>query len=168
MNRRGFTLVELVIVIVVIGILSFVTTAAITTVIKSIQLNSAADKLVSDIRYAHTMANVTATWYGVSFEVNPVNRYSIFTTNTTGTIDTIVNNPAKNGTAFTINLKSDYNVLISGVTIEGGGKKILFQPLGTPYMSTSSIISSESVVTLYLGATKTIRITRNTGRIYKQ
>jgi len=168
MNRRAFTLVELVVVIIVIGILSFVTTAAITIVIKNIQLNSAADKVASDLRYAQTMSNVTATWYGVSFEVDPVNRYSIFTTEATGTIETIVNNPAKNGTAFTIKLKSDYNVNISGVSIEGGGKKLLFHPLGTPYKSVSSIISSESIVTIYLGSSKTVRVTPNTGRIYIQ
>ena len=164
----AFTLIELVIVIVIVGILSISTTVIISYTIRAIQLSSAADKVASDLRYAVNMASATATWYGVSFEVNPVNQYTVYTK--AGTIDSVAENPAKKQSPFIVNLGSDYAVTISSVEITGG-KKVEFNPLGTPYTdrATGSLVSPEGVITLYKNPSfKTVRIVPNTGRIYIQ
>jgi prepilin-type N-terminal cleavage/methylation domain-containing protein len=166
-KRKGFTVVELVIVLLVAGILAVVAGAAISSAMKGIQLSSAADRLASDLRYAQTLANNTGTWYGISFEVHPLNQYTIYTTN--GTVDTIVENPAKLGSLFIINLENEHGVRISSAEI-AGGNKVEFSPLGTPYNDKmGTALSNEGVVTLARdSAIKTVRITPNTGRIYIQ
>jgi prepilin-type N-terminal cleavage/methylation domain-containing protein len=167
MNRRAFTLIELVMVIILIGILSVTTTAVIAYAIRAIQLSGAADKVASDLRYAANMASATATWYGVSFETDPVNRYTIYTT--TGTIDTVAENPAKRQSTFVVDLGTDFSVAISSVEITGG-KKVEFSPLGMPFTDrTGLLVSPEGVITLSKSSSiKTVRIVPNTGRIYIQ
>ncbi|MEO0094172.1 MAG: GspH/FimT family pseudopilin [candidate division WOR-3 bacterium] len=167
MKLKAFTIIELVIVIITVSILAFVSAVAIGNAMKGIQLNNAADKLASDLRYAQTMAQGTGVWYGISIEANPVNQYTIYTT--TGTIDTVVQNPAKIGSLFIVNLLNDYRTRISSVEI-AGGNKVEFNPLGIPYSDKlESAISSEGVITLVIDSTsKTVRITPNTGRVYIQ
>jgi len=166
-KRKGFTVVELIIVLLVAGILAAVAGAAISRAMKGIQLSSATDKLASDLRYAQTLAQNTGTWYGASFEVDPLNQYTIYTT--TGTSDMVVENPAKLGSFFIINLYNDYGVKIISAEI-ASGKKVVFNPLGTPYNDkTGAALTNEGVVTLARdSATRTVRITPNTGRIYIQ
>lgn len=167
MKRKGFTIIELVMVMIFIGILSAVVIIAIAGPMRGIQLSGAADKLSSDLRYAQTMANGTGKWHGISFEVDPLNRYTIYTT--TGTSDTSVENPAKPGSSFCINTDAEFNVTITGASIDGGSK-IEFSPLGTPYIDKNgSAITAEGVITLTKNSSsKTVRVTPNTGRIYIQ
>jgi prepilin-type N-terminal cleavage/methylation domain-containing protein len=166
MQRGGFTFIELVVVIVVLGIISYVSFAAIGRVMNGIQATGAADKIASDIRYAQSMAGSNNLWYGVSFEATPTNIYSIYTTN--GTTDTYAVNPANRGTNFIINLGADYNANIT-VAIPAGTKKIVFSPLGTPYTNyktTGIPITAEAVITV--NSSRTVRITPLTGRVYIQ
>ncbi|MBI5078653.1 hypothetical protein HZB08_01345 [Candidatus Saganbacteria bacterium] len=166
-NRRGFTFVELVMVFLAVGVLSVVSMAAIGNVMRGIQLSNATDKLASDLRYAQSSASGTGVWYGVSFEADPVNRYRLYTTD--GTTDAVVEDPAKLGNNFMVDLNTTFNVLVSSVSI-GGGAKVEFSPLGTPYNDKNgSAISNEGVVTLIRGSsTRTVRVTPNTGRVYIQ
>ena len=161
-------MIELVVVLVVVAILSISVTAAIANAVKRIQLENAADKITSDIRYAQYMATSTAVWYGVSFEVTPLNHEYIYTSSATA--DTIVADPSKAGAAFIVDLSATYSTTISTVTVEGGAKKIEFSPSGSPYRDrAAAILTLESVVTLSSGVlTKTVRITPGTGRIYQQ
>ena len=171
MRARGFTIIEAVIVTVVVGILSVVSIVAIPAQIKSIKLNNLSDKMVSDFLYAQYIANGTGQFYGISIEVDPINVYSIYTTN--GTTDTIVLDPSDKTNNYTIYANTDYGIKISSVSITGGGKKIEFRPDGTPFtdksQSPANPLTSESIVTLSNGVTtRTVRITPNTGRIYEQ
>jgi len=154
------------VIMVVTGLLSVMVWAAIGSATASSQLNSAANKLASDLRYAQSLAAGTAVWYGVSFEVNPTNQYTIYTT--TGTVDTVIEDPAKFGSGFVVNTNTTFGVTLDASI--GGGKKVEFSPIGTPYTDKSaSGISAEGVVTLSKGtATKTVRITATTGRVYVQ
>lgn len=166
-SKFGFTLIESVIVMAVVGILSIIVIIAINNAMSGVQLTSAADKVVSDLRYAQTMANGVGAWYGVSFEVAPGNRYYVYTT--TGTIDTPAENPGKRGHSFVTNLGTDFGVTISSVSI-AGGRKVEFNPYQTPYNDrTGAVLSTEGVVTLQKdSATRTVRISPNVGRIYNQ
>ena len=170
-NSKGYTLVEVIIVLTIVIVLSRVVIVAVTAQIKSIKLNNAADKMVSDLLYSKTMANATGVWYGVSIEANPTNLYSVYTTN--GTIDSIVIDPSDKTSPYTIPIATDYGIQISSVAITGGGKKIEFRPDGVPFtdksQSPNNPLTSESVVTLTNGTdTRTVRVTPNTGRTFDQ
>lgn len=166
-DRPAFTLVELAIIIVVVGIIAVFSSLAINTVVKSIQLTGAAYKLVSDMRYAQNMANATGKWYGISFEVSPANTYTLYTT--TGTLDTVISDPTKPGSDFNVDLYEDFSVSISTLEL-GSGNKVEFHPLGTPYDDKEgNIISPEGIVVLTRdSSSKTVRITKDTGRVYLQ
>jgi Tfp pilus assembly protein FimT len=166
-NRAGYTFVEALMTMVVIAILSAVVIININNAMRGIQISTAADRLVSDLRFAQTMASGAGIWYGVSFEVAPDNRYYVYTT--TGTVDTLAENPGKRGSTFVINLGTDFGVTISAATIEGG-KKIEFSPYQVPYNDKSgTTITSEAVITLQReGSSRTVRITPTAGRIYSQ
>lgn len=166
MSARGFTIIEAIIMIAVVGILAVVTVVVISSSIGSVQLSSAGDKLAADLRYAQSMAAGEGKWYGVSFEADPANYYTLYTT--TGTVDTVINDPNKNGSGFVVYTNQLFTVTLNA-TIEGG-RQVEFSPLGTPYTDKSaSAISSEGVVTLTRGTSSlTVRITPNTGRIYSQ
>jgi prepilin-type N-terminal cleavage/methylation domain-containing protein len=166
-NSKGFTLIELVMVLVVVAILARSVTVA-TNAIKRIQLENAADKVTSDLRYAQYMASSSSVWYGVSFEVTPLNHLYVYTTYATG--DSIVADPGKAGATFIVDLSGTYSISINAVTVEGGAKKIEFSPSGSPYRDrTAAILTAESVVTLSNGvSTKTVRVTPSTGRVYQQ
>jgi hypothetical protein len=118
--------------------------------------------------YARNQALSLAKWIGISFEVDPVNTYSVYQTD--GTTDTVVENPSRLGTDFVIDLHDYYSgVKINAVNVSGGSQ-VEFHPLGTPYNDRAgAAISTEAVVTLeYQGLTRTVRITPNTGRMIVQ
>jgi hypothetical protein len=97
--------------------------------------------------------------------VDPVNTYTIYQIE--GTIETIVDDPSNLGKDFIIDVSNYYeNVRIAGVNI-GGGNKIEFNPLGTPYddKEGSAITLTGSITLEYSGMNKLIQITPNTGRI---
>lgn len=162
----GYSLIELVIVLTLIGIVS-VGIFVYVGFYGGAKLDSASQKLISDIRYAQSLAMSTTGWYGVSFEASPINIYTVYST--TGTIDSAVKDPSN----FAINLIVDTNSLfgatIFSVAIEGG-QKIEFNPLGQPYADKlGNPLTLESSVVLKAGSdTKTIKITPNTGRVYLQ
>lgn len=162
--KKGFTLIEMIISIVIMVILAGVTIILIHNSIKGIQLSSAADKLASDLRYAQISSGSAGKWYGVSFEVSPANRYTIYTT--TGTIETPAENPAKLGTNFVVNLGQEFGVNISSILSEGGNK-IVFSPLGVPYTNRGgSAFTQEAVVVLSKdSSTRSVRVFPTTGRV---
>lgn len=163
MRSKGFVLIELVIIMIIIGILAVFVFVALSPY-REVKLDAAAQKVAADLLYVRNLALSTAGWYGVSFEVDPVNTYTIYQTD--GTTDTIVENPAQLGKDFIVELYDYYSgVKIDSVNI-GGGSKVEFHPLGTPYNDKNG--SAETVTGLvtieYSGLTRTIQITPNTGR----
>ncbi len=68
MRRPAYTIIELAVVLVVIGILATIAGVAISNALRSIQLNGAADKVASDLHFAQSMASSNGRWYGVRFK----------------------------------------------------------------------------------------------------
>lgn len=165
-ETSGFSLIELAMVMALIAIVS-VGIFIYIGFYGGLKLDSAAQKLVSDIRYAQSLAMSTTGWYGVSFEAVPINKYSVY--QTTGTADSLVQDPANFAANLEVDVNSLFGLSIFSVSIEGG-KKIEFSPLGQPYADKlGSPLTLESSIVLKTGSsTRTIRITPNTGRVYLQ
>lgn len=164
-NSRGFTLIELLMTMMVIVFISAYVFLSLNPY-RGVKLEAAAKKVAGDLNYTRNLAMIMTGWYGVTFEANPNNSYTVYLTD--GTTDSTIINPS--GGLFGVNINQYYNgILISGVNISGG-KKVEFNPLGTPYLDKNgAAISTEAVITLsFQGATKTVRITPNTGRIITQ
>ena len=70
MGERGFTLPEVLIVIVLMGILFAIATSTWFGVIESRQVDSATNQMVSDLRLAHTRATNRLTNYEVRLTAN--------------------------------------------------------------------------------------------------
>jgi prepilin-type N-terminal cleavage/methylation domain-containing protein len=164
-RKKAFTLVELVMVMVILGIISAGAYMLSLNSVPQIKVDVAAKKVVNDLEYARNLALVNAKWYGVIFQVAPTNTYTVYLTD--GTTDTPVSNPAKTNSQLVVDLASDYSgVTISAVNISGGNK-VEFNPLGTPYDDkTGAALAANGTLTLSLsGRTRTIQITPSTGEI---
>ncbi|MDD5593656.1 MAG: prepilin-type N-terminal cleavage/methylation domain-containing protein [Candidatus Margulisbacteria bacterium] len=162
MKNRGFTLVEVIVAISIVIIISAVVMINLNP-FRLIKLDAAAKKVSVDLQYARNLALSTAKWYGVSFEVDPVNTYSVFQSNGA---NTVIEDPARPGESFVVNLY-DY---LGGVKIWsvdfGGAATVKFNPLGIPYRGNGTLLTATSVITLeYSGITKTVQVTPNTGSI---
>jgi len=153
-NREwGFTLIELIVVIVILLILSAVIAPKITDVITGTRINTAARKIASDIRYAQSLAISAQTTYGVIFNPNPTNTYSLYQ----NTSATIITNPFSGG-LYTVQLNTgEYD----GVTINGS-YEVKFDSLGSPTLGggSSVIISNNGAA-----PTRTITVAANTGKV---
>ncbi|MFH1347333.1 MAG: hypothetical protein ABIH22_01455 [Candidatus Margulisiibacteriota bacterium] len=164
MKRNGFNLIELVVILIVVGIVAIISFVALNPY-KGVKLDAGAKKVAADLQYIRNLALSTAKWYGIRFEADPVNTYTVYETD--GTTDTVIENPANLGKDFIIDLNAYYSgIIIESVNI-GGGSKIEFHPLGKPYTDKngSALSSAGSIILEYSGITKEITITPNTGRI---
>jgi hypothetical protein len=148
----------------VIGIISVSILMSVMNPYKAVRVEAAAKKVAADIQFAQNLAVSTSKWYGIKFEADPVNAYTIYETD--GTTDQVIEDPAHAGKDFVVNLSDYYDgVKILGVDIGSGGK-IEFHPLGIPYNDkTGSEIALTGVVSVGAsGKTKFIHIIPNTGR----
>jgi len=75
-NLRGFTLVELIIVIGIIVIISTISVPFYQNTAQNLNLSSVARSLASDLRYAQQLSVSTQDQYGVIFNL-PENSYHI-------------------------------------------------------------------------------------------
>lgn len=166
-RRRAWTLIELVMVIVLLAIVGVVSFAAIGSY-RSQYLRAAAGKIANDLSYAKNLAQTSSTWHGVSFNLTPVNTYSLYETD--GSTDTAIKSPQDPDQNYGVDVENDYSgVLISNVDISAGSK-VEFDPYGMPYDDkTGSALTADGIITLSIaGSTLTVRIAAGTGRIYIQ
>ncbi|MFA6169234.1 MAG: prepilin-type N-terminal cleavage/methylation domain-containing protein [Candidatus Margulisiibacteriota bacterium] len=163
--KQGFTAIEMLMAMVVIGFLAAYAFLSLNPY-PGIKLEAAVKKVAGDLNYTRNLALIMTEWYGITFEADPNNTYTVYKTD--GAIDATITDPS--GGLFAVNINQDFNgVIISGINI-AGGKKLEFNPLGAPYIDKNgAAVSAEAIITLsFQGATKTIRITPNTGRIFTQ
>jgi len=167
-KSRGFTVIELIVIISIMAAFSVFAAAAIFGALGTFTMNSATTKLINDIRYTQQLARTRNGWYGIRFQTDPTNQYNVYSTD--GSTDTNVTNPANRAQDFVIYIDDDFNgVIISGVNI-AGGDKVEFNPRGMPFDDVSGTeLSSNGMVTLNSGtSSQTIRIIPNTGRVELQ
>lgn len=162
-SKEGFTLLELLVMIGVIAGLATVAFVGMWGTINTFRLDAATTKVLSDIRYAQQLARTHNGWYGIRFQVDPANQYSVYSTD--GMIDTNVNNPANPSVDLVINIYDDYGAAVSAVDI-ASGSQLEFNPMGTPYddKNGSPLVSNGAVTISREESSKTISIIRDTGR----
>ena len=167
MEKKGVTLIELVITAVALSILATLVFIALDPY-RSVRLQSATSKLSLDLLYVRNLALSTAKWYGISFDADPVNTYTVYQTD--GVADTVITDPSRPGEDFVIDINDYYNgVVISGLIL-GGGSKLEFDPLGTPFDDRLGLAFTRevAVVLSYRTLSREVRVAPETGRIFIQ
>lgn len=160
----GFTLLEIIVTIGIVSALAIVAFAAIWGTTRTFKLDAASTKVISDIRYAQHLARTHNGWYGIRFQANPANRYSVYRTN--GITDTNVQDPSNPSSELVVNVAAEYRGVVIGSVNIAGGDKVEFNPVGTPYSDAlGSPLASTGTVTLSSdGSGVVIRVIKNTGR----
>ncbi len=148
-DERGFTLIELVVVMVVVGLLVWV--ALPHSFASDVKLNAAARQLQSDIRYAQELAMRTGQHHQIRFYAasnpSPTNRYDIVTA--TGQP---VLHPLTRAASFVVDFNS---TPWTGLQLDST-LTLQFDSLGRP--------DAGQTISLNGGA-KTITVTAETGRV---
>ena len=141
--KRGFTLLEMLVVIAVIGIMVAVVFSSFSKMKENQVLKNAGEDIISTVNKARTqtLAQLNGLQYGVHFQANGVIifRGAIFNSSDSNNQITSITSPA----------------VISTITLTGGAVNLYFNKLsGTPNVSGSVIVSSTATPSL----TKTITI----------
>ncbi len=139
---RGFTFIELVIVILLIGILAAVFAPRLFRQADSFKVDAAAEQIANHIRLAQSRAIAQHEDHTVDF-IPSENRYSVYNEET----GTVVENPLKRGTNLNIDFDDDEQ--LKGVTIEDttfGEHYVTFNALGKPSDSGGDLTSSRNVL----------------------
>src|SRR3990172_3622260 len=158
MKSRGFSTIELVIIMILLGILAVVAATQLGKYYGGIKHENATMKIASDIRYAQNRATTTQQRSRVSF--TSATAYEVWyctaydsaagVCNCTGTWE-YARDPSKGGD-FKVNLSTDFlGVTISGIINDC----IEFNSLGRPYYNASC--TDVNSCNNSLGATVTVQ-----------
>jgi len=158
----AFTLIELTILILIIGILSIVVFVEFQKSTSDVKLTSAVFKLRGDILYAQNLAVTQQINHGVIF--NPSTTYSVYSQTTSN----VVADPLS-GDLCTVNFGSGVYKEYTGITFSSPsfGNRLEFDRDGIPYSDGGvTPLAANGTITLSNGITNAIvTITKNTGKV---
>lgn len=160
----GFTLIELVIVLLIVGIVAAVTVTDLASSRARVALQGARLKLVGDLRYAQSLAVSRQLRHGIVF-TPAQDRYAVYCINTTD----IVTDPLS-GKPLTVAYTAD--ALYQGVDLvataigPGTSNQVEFDLWGKPYANATAALAANATVTLACDAeTVTVTVTPETGKV---
>lgn len=156
--RRGFTLIELIVVITLMAVISATAIASMSNLANSRQ-RATARQLARDLNYARERAIATGVRSWVSFNTG-AGSYRIRAENTAspGLASALnITDPATGG-AFVVMLNSaaSSGVTLTSVSVPGGGSDIGFDWMGRPQDSSGVQLTSNATITLTGGGTVTV------------
>ena len=161
-NVRGYTLVEMVLAILVVGIMAGIAVPKVTAALQNFRLNAAAGKMLADIRYARELALSRHGTYGI--EVDTANNlYKIFSL--AGGIKTVITDPRdQKSMIINFSTSSEYQGVTLGTVAlcQNGGcpsTDLRFDSFGAPSDSSGTAMASSVTIPLSAGGvTKTVTI----------
>lgn len=158
--KAGFTLIELVIVILILSILSIVVITDFVSSTRNMKLQGARFKLKSDLGYVQSLSVAQQIPYGIVFDLS-ADAYTAYRQTTAN----IINNPLTLQ-PFIVRYPTDLN--FSGVDLISTSltsNRVQFDSLGVPSDGTG-VLTSDGFITLdYSGNSTTVTVTKNTGRV---
>jgi MSHA pilin protein MshC len=174
LRRGGFTIVELVMVIVIIGILSVIAHSRFSS-FYDLKLEGAARKLAADIRYAQQVALSQHEAHGIEFDTTN-NRYRLYAVSSgTNVTDPLTREAGVSGQSWTSGYVVTYNTdpEFEGIDMTsasfGSASILRFTSLGTPQDSVGANLSATGSVGMSLqGYSRTVQVTPNTGQVAVQ
>ncbi len=148
-NSEGFTFVEIIIVIVIVGIISVFVAPKIYDNYVNRRINSAAKQILADLRFAQSVAMTDhdSTW--VEFDDNQ-NLYKLYSGSTKATRTLVEKSSGAGSYIRQLNEGEFNNVTITGLSI-GNDKSIAFDWFGNTSDSGSIILSNEVTITVEWG-----------------
>jgi len=153
-NSSGFTLLEIILVLLIVGILSAIVVPKMTGLITNMRLKAAGEKIMDDLRYIYSYAvtHRDTTWLVVNVNDNSYGIYS----GPSSSQRQLLLDPSTNQKAL-IDLDVAYpGVFISAVNF-GGSNEVYFDWWGTPSNGGKIVLNNS----------KTILVTPNTGYVYE-
>ncbi len=161
-SRRGFTFVELVVVITILGILAWIAFPNFSGY-SDIKLDAAARRVAADLRYAQNRAMGKRMIHGLLFEPSAA-RYTVFAPDAA----TPVLDPGDRNRPLVIDFdtKAEYQgVAISSATF-GSTSGVTFDYFGVPRdTSGTDLAATGRVVLTYQGQADTIEVAPGTGKV---
>ena len=148
-KSKGFTLIEIIIVLVIIGIISVFAAPRIYDNYVSNRITAAAKQILADIRFAQSLAMMghDSTWVVFDDDENLYKLYS----GATKAARTLVEKSSGDGSYIRQLDQGEYkNVTITGLSI-GNDKSIAFDWSGNTNNSGSIILNNTVTVTVAMG-----------------
>lgn len=128
-----------------------------------IQRETAAFKILGDIRYVRSRSIAEQVVHGIQFSIQPANNYRAFRINP----GTLIKDPARPNIDMLVQMNT---AEFAGVRITAanfdGGQEIRFDSTGTPQnVSGTTLTRTGTVIIQYQGATQLIQVAPITGRV---
>ena len=144
-SNTGFSIIELVLVMAILGILSAITVPKIGNIISDINEKAVSERIIEDLSYLRNLAvsSHDTTWMVVN---QAQNQYGLYVGPDAGS-RVLLADP-QSGDTFILDLDSAYNnISISSVNF-GGGSEISFNWWGTPSSGGSIVLNSSRTITV--------------------
>jgi type II secretion system protein H len=153
--RLAFTLIEMVIVLLVIGILAAVAAPKLSNSIRQQSVNAAAKKIAADLELARRTAKSSGASIAVQFDV-AMNQYTLLTVKD-------INHPViQNVTQLS---KTGYAATLTSAAFNGTNSKLTFDLYGQPFAgSPLAPLTAGSVVIKAGNVQRTIAVNPTTGK----
>jgi prepilin-type N-terminal cleavage/methylation domain-containing protein len=162
MSARGFTLTELIVGIVILGILAWIAYPKITAR-DEIKLDAAARRLASDLRYAQSRAIGTRVVHGLWFEP-AASRYTVFAPS----VASPVTDPSDRARALQVDYarRSEFKGISITSASFGSTRGVTFDYYGVPRDSAGTDLTSTGrVILTYQGLADTVDVAPTTGKV---
>jgi Tfp pilus assembly protein FimT len=154
--RRGVTLIDLVICVMVMGTMAAVGVPRFASTVARLRCEAVAKRIASDLNYTRRVAIQSSRLVSITFRITPAG-YDM-----TGVV-----NPANPSSPYSVNLSDvDGSVTMTGTTFDGGST-LSFNSYGRPMVGAAAMVSG-SVTLRSAEHTFTVAVTPATGEAVVQ
>ena len=144
-SNSGFSIIELVLVMAILGILSAITVPKIGGIIDDVNEKAVSERIIEDLSYLRNLAvsSHDTTWMVVD---QAQNQYGLYVGPDAGS-RVLLADP-QSGETLILDLDTEYdNIAISSVDF-GGGSEISFNWWGTPSAGGTIVLNSSRTITV--------------------